>query len=139
MESVKNGNLIFLRFDNGEDILFELNNFLKRENINSGVFLSGIGMFKNFKIGWFSMQKEKYKTDSYKSPHELISLSGNVSLKDNEIFSHIHVSLAGEDKKIIGGHLFYAEVCNTVELFINTLDIQLYRKKGNTFSPLYFK
>lgn len=139
MESIKNGNLIFLRFDNGEDFLLELNDYLARENINSGVFLSGIGMFKNFKIGWFNTQKEKYQTDSFKFPHELISLSGNISIKDNEIFSHIHVSLAGEDKRIIGGHLFNAEVCNTVELFINVSEIQLYRKKGKTFRPLSFK
>ncbi len=138
MESKKDGDLIFLRFDDNENFLKELEIFLESEKLFSGVFLSGVGMFKNFKIGWFSSIKEKYMLDSFKTPHELVSLSGNISLKDEKVFSHIHVSLAGEDKKIIGGHLFEAYVCNTVELFIKKINFNLYRKQRNGFRPLVF-
>jgi hypothetical protein len=138
MESKKDGDLIFLRFDNNENFLKELGIFLESEKLFSGVFLSGVGMFKNFKIGWFSSIKEKYMSDSFKTPHELVSLSGNISLKDEKAFSHIHVSLAGEDKKIIGGHLFEAYVCNTVELFIKKTNFDLYRKQRSGFRPLIF-
>ena len=39
MESKKNGNVIFLRFDNGDDFLLKLNDYLTKESINSGIFL----------------------------------------------------------------------------------------------------
>jgi len=36
---------------------------------------------------------------------EILSLTGNISQKDGEIFPHLHVVLSGKDAKAIGGHL----------------------------------
>ena len=68
---------------------------LKKENIVSAVVLSGIGMLKDFEIGYFNTETKQYETALFEKPCELISLSGNITLKDNEIFPHLHVSLQG--------------------------------------------
>ncbi|QTA37761.1 DUF296 domain-containing protein [Thermosipho ferrireducens] len=96
-------------------------------------------MMREFNLGWFNVNTKEYEKDFFKEPYELLTMSGNISLKDNGIFPHIHVSFSGYDKKVIGGHLFSGTVCNTVELFIEKLNIELYRKQGEYFRPLIFK
>jgi hypothetical protein len=91
-------------------------------------------------IGWFNLDTSGYEHSTYSEPHEVLSLSGNVSLKDGKPFVHIHTSLAGRDNRVIGGHLFSGIVCNTVELFIlESKSINLIRQKGDTFRPLGIK
>ena len=43
------------------------------------------------------------------------------------------------DKNVIGGHLFKAKVCNTIELFIKVINIKLIREKGEFFRPLSWR
>lgn len=96
-------------------------------------------MLKEFEIGYFNINKKQYEKEYFDEPYELLSLAGNISVKDNEIFPHLHASLAGADKNVIGGHLFKAKVCNTVELFIKIVQIELIREKGEFFRPLNWR
>ncbi|MDI3472700.1 MAG: uncharacterized protein PWQ20_1054 [Thermotogaceae bacterium] len=112
--------ILFIRMDDGEDFFEKLLEVLKEHSISSAVILSGIGMLRNFEIGWFS--GEKYEKEFVKFPSELLSMSGNISLKDSDIFPHIHVVLSDPNKKAFGGHLFSGTVNNTVEMFIMNLE-----------------
>jgi hypothetical protein len=116
-----------------ESLHFKLN----EARLNSGIVISGIGMLKNVTIGWFNLDTSEYEDTTYPEPYEVLSLSGNISLKDGSPFAHVHVSLAGRDNKVIGGHLFSGTVCNTIELFIlESKSLELIRQKGDTFRPL---
>ncbi len=130
------GEFLFIRMDDGEDFYETLYSILKKERISSGIVINAIGMLKDFEIGWFNVEKMEYEKEKISVPHELVSTNGNISDKDGEPFAHLHVALAGPARNIVGGHLFSATVCNTVEMFIKKLDIELYRKEGKTFRPL---
>ena len=130
------GDILFIRMDHGEDFYETLNGVLKELGMKSAVVLNGIGMLKEFEIGWFNMDRKEYEREYISVPHELVSMTGNVSDRDGEPFAHLHVALAGPSRSIVGGHLFKATVCNTVEMFIKKLDMPLYRTPGDTFRAL---
>ena len=131
--------MLFLRIDNNEDFFDILLKVSEKENITSAIILSGIGMLKDFEIGYFNIEKKQYEIAFFEVPYELLSLTGNISLKDDKIFPHLHVALAGSDKNVIGGHLFKARVCNTVELFIKIIQFELIREKREFFRPLNWR
>lgn len=115
---MKEENLIFVRFDTNDDFFESLYSVVEKYSINAGVILSGMGMLKDFEIGWFNVEKDMYEKIKMDTPHELVALTGNIAKKDGKPFAHIHVALAGPDKKLVGGHLFGAKVNITNEIFI---------------------
>ncbi|MEA3508213.1 MAG: PPC domain-containing DNA-binding protein [Synergistota bacterium] len=108
---------IALRFDDGADLLPSLKDALACRDVTSAVALSGIGMLRNFEIGWHS--PDGYLKQVFEEPHELLSFSGTVNRKpDGTVFMHPHVCLSGVDYAARGGRLFRAEVHNTFELVL---------------------
>jgi len=137
---LKEGNWIFIRMDDGEDFYKTLYKILKIYNIESGLIVGATGMLKNFKIGWFNDETHLYEVEEIETPHELLSLNGNISLKDEEIFAHIHASLGTPDRKAVGGHLFEALIYNTVEMAVWKFNhILLEREKKEGFRPIIGK
>lgn len=68
---------------------------------------------------------------------EILSLQGNVSIKEGEPFVHLHVSLADESFSAVGGHLFEGTVSMTIELVIIELNSSFVRTPtGGTFWKL---
>lgn len=129
-----------MRFDDGDSFVEALNFKLSEMGVNSGIVISGVGMLKKVTLGWFNLDTSGYEHSTYSEPHEVLSLSGNVSSKDGNPFAHIHVSLAGRDNRVIGGHLFSGTVCNTIELFLlESKALKLKRQQGDTFRPLGYK
>jgi len=112
--------LLFVRMDDGEDFYENLLKVLKEYKIESGIILSGIGMLRNFEIGWFN--GEVYEKEFVRFPCELLALNGNISIKNSEFFPHIHAVFSDPNKKAFGGHLFSGIVNNTVEMFIKKIE-----------------
>ena len=50
----------------------------------------------------------------------MVSLLGNISLKDGEPFAHIHVALGDPEGRVYGGHLISGEVF-VAEVFVQEL------------------
>ncbi|WP_456468492.1 PPC domain-containing DNA-binding protein [Archaeoglobus sp.] len=113
------GRCIFLRLDYGKDLLEQLSEFLEMEGIEAA-HISGIGAVRNAEIGYYDQKMREYVKRRVEGGLEILSLSGNVSLKDGKPFPHIHAVL-DRDSEIYAGHLFAAEVF-ACELFIASLD-----------------
>lgn len=132
--------VVFFRFEDGEDFIHTLVQTLKENNLDSLVVISGIGMLKDFEIGWYNLSKRQYEKEMISVPHELIHISGNVSLKSDFPFPHLHVALAGPSRSAVGGHLLGGTVCNTTELFaVRTGDLKLFRDASGAATPLEFR
>lgn len=56
---------------------------------------------------------------------EILSLKGNISIKDGEPFLHLHIVLSKEDFTCIGGHLYEAEVF--------AFEFEIVEFEGNSF------
>jgi predicted DNA-binding protein with PD1-like motif len=71
-------------------------------------------------IGSFDPQTRISLRHHEKRQAEVLSLTGNLALDDNEPFFHVHVALGRRDGSARGGHLFAATVRPTVELVLTT-------------------
>ncbi|MDI3475105.1 MAG: uncharacterized protein PWQ95_833 [Thermococcaceae archaeon] len=118
MEFSSGRNFMF-RVPEGVELVGYLTDFAERHGISTGV-LSGIGTLKNPRIGYFLEEEKKYKVMKLTGTYELVSLSGNISIREGKPFIHLHVSLGGPDGKLYGGHLVEGEVF-VAEVFIQEL------------------
>jgi len=118
MKFSRGRNFLF-RIPEGKEFLSAVNEFAKKHNVLIGT-ISAIGTLKNPKIGYFEEEKGQYKVIELEGTYELVSALGNISIKDDEPFAHIHVSLGDKDGKLFGGHLIEGEVF-VAEVYIQEL------------------
>lgn len=113
------GRTFLFRVPEGEELLKYLTGFAKKNNVLIGT-VGAIGSLRNPKIGYFDETAGEYRIINLTGTYELVSLSGNISLKDGEPFAHIHVALGDSDGSLYGGHLVEGEVF-VAEVFIQEL------------------
>ncbi len=126
------GKKFMFRVPEGEEIVEFLTRFLVSQDIRAGIIL-GVGSLEDPEVGYFDREKKEYITKTLKGTYELVTLIGNVSIKNGKPFLHVHVSLGDREGKLYGGHLIRAKVF-VAEIFIEELDEKLERRK---FGSLY--
>ena len=109
------------RIDNGKDLLSEINSFLTKHNIKAGK-IEGIGAIQKGNLGYYNQENKEYQTIVINSPMEIVSLLGNISLKQGKVFSHCHISLADGHGNVKGGHLMEGCVVFAFEFIITVFD-----------------
>ena len=112
------GRIVVMRLAPGCDLKKSLEEIAKSENLQSGLVLSGAASLSQvtlrnvrlFPDEFPIMDRNRIYTPK-KEPLELLSLSGNISRKDDEVHVHCHVTVSSglDDGKAYGGHL--AEDC----------------------------
>ena len=126
-------NIIVLKLDDGEDLLRSVEMSLKKMDVRSGVFLTGIGMIKEFELGYFD--NGEYRLKQFKAPHELVSLMGSVAYArqdPDQMLLHIHCTVSDSDLNVWGGHLYHARVNVINEITILRLNkLELTRIKND--------
>lgn len=95
------GRVIFARLSEDEDILEAILHVAKTNHISAGVFLL-IGTLKKAKVGFF--RGGKYETIGKDEPLEIVSCTGNISIKENEPFVHAQIAVSNEKGEVFGGH-----------------------------------
>jgi hypothetical protein len=116
-----------LVFHTGQEIMKGLLAFAKKHKLVAG-HLTGIGAVSDTVIGYFDPEKKAYLRNREKGQAEVLSLTGNLALYDNEPFFHVHVALGLRDGSGCGGHLFETTVRPTVELVLTTYPKSVRRK-----------
>ena len=122
-----------------DDLLGGVTSICRTNKIYSG-HISVIGAVKNAKLGFYDQSKKAYTgCVVLKRKLEICSMSGNISLKDGEIFVHAHVVLADHSGKTFGGHLMPGAKVFAAEYFILELSgKKLHRVKDpSTGLPLW--
>ncbi len=114
-------------FRSGQEVMKGLLAFAKKHKLVAGQ-LTGIGAISDAVLGYFDPKKKTYLRNHEKGQAELLSLTGNLAVYDNEPFFHIHVALGLRDGSARGGHLFEATVRPTVELVLTTYSKPVQRK-----------
>ena len=98
------GRVAMARLVQGSDLLADVNNLAAQAGFNAAK-VQFIGAVRKAAIQVLDQAKKEYVTLDLPGPLEIVSGSGNVSLKDGKPFAHIHVALAGLDGKCFGGHV----------------------------------
>ncbi len=113
------GRSFLFRVPEGGELLSFINRFAEAKGIKTGT-VNAIGSLKNPKIGYFDEGAGEYRVIELTGTYELVSLMGNISIKDGKPFAHIHVALGDSEGKLWGGHLSEGEVF-VAEVFIQEL------------------
>lgn len=124
------------RLNKGDDIIDALTSYLKQRDIKSGV-ISGIGAVSAARLGYFNAQTKQYEEKDFAENMEVISLKGNISLKDNQIFPHIHAIFSRVDFSTVGGHLFGGTIVYAFEFEIIAFDGQPFIREFDSDTGLF--
>lgn len=105
----------------GENLVSTLTEFAKEKDISNAVF-RGIGAVESLTCGYYDLQEKEYHFHDYEQMLEVVSMIGNVMLKDDEPFIHVHGVFTDETNNAFGGHVKEMTVGVTLEVYLETLD-----------------
>lgn len=117
MQYVREGERFQLRFLSGEAFPGPLIEFLGREQIGYAA-LTGLGAVRGVTVSYWNSETQAYEQHEIDEQMEVVSLVGNVTLRDDAPFIHAHVSLGRSDLSVIGGHVNQLVVHPTLEVWL---------------------
>jgi uncharacterized protein len=115
-------------FDTGDEVKEGLL-ALAREKRLAGSQFTAIGAFSDVVLGYFDWQSKQYKKIPVREQVEVLSLIGDIALKENgDPEAHAHVVVGRADGSTMGGHLMEAHVRPTLEVILVESPRHLLRK-----------
>lgn len=116
-----------LIFDKGDEFVRELTSFAV-ENRLAGSHFTAIGAFCDATLGFFNRDKKEYEKIPIFDQMEVLSLVGDIALKDGAPQVHAHVVVGKSDGTAHGGHILEAHVWPTLEVVLTESPKHLRRK-----------
>lgn len=89
---------------------------------------TAIGAFSRVVLGYFDWEKKEYRGIPLDEQVEVVSLLGDIALKDGEPSLHTHVTVAKSDGTAWGGHLLSGTVRPTLEVILRESPASLVRR-----------
>ena len=127
MKYRKVGEKIFVSLQTGDSINKSLTEISVKENI-SNAWINGIGAIDSVEVGYMDVVNKKYQKRNFNDNYELISLIGNITIKDGVPFVHTHITFSDTEYKVFGGHLFDAKITATGEIILTVADSKIDRQ-----------
>ncbi|HZB86899.1 MAG TPA: PPC domain-containing DNA-binding protein [Gaiellaceae bacterium] len=106
-----------LVFQTGDEVVSTLEAFAREHEITAARF-TAIGAFSEATLGYFDWERKEYEEIPLAEQVEVLTLAGDVALKDGKPSVHAHVVLGKRDATAHGGHLLEARVRPTLELVL---------------------
>jgi predicted DNA-binding protein with PD1-like motif len=105
-----------------------LQEFAKKQGL-AGSSFKAIGALSYAKLGWFNWETKKYDPACVLNEQvEVLSLIGDIALRDGEPQVHAHMVVGRSDGTAHGGHLLEARVRPTCELILTESPIHLQKR-----------
>lgn len=115
--TLKPGRKIMGRLAKGDDLLLGLEKCAQDLGITLGE-VQAIGAVTQARVGYYDQFARKYMFLTFPEPQEILSLVGNISIKDNQPFVHAHLTLADQGGRAFGGHLAEGALVFACEFWI---------------------
>lgn len=113
--------------DSGDEVMKNISAFAKQQKLHASQF-NAIGAFSNVTLGYFDFSIKDYKKIEINEQVEVLNISGDISLYENEYKIHAHVVVGKSDGTAHGGHLKKAIVHPTLEIILNESPAYLQRE-----------
>lgn len=122
LKQFERGRTFVTKLDYQADLLEELNKICQHEYIKAG-YIQVIGAISSLKYGFFDQDEKEYtyNTYAYDESMEIVSCSGNVSVKDGKPFCHMHIVASDKKGKCVGGHLVAGTSVYAAEVVIQEI------------------
>lgn len=105
-------------FETGDELAAGLLQFAKEQKLSAASF-KAIGALSSVRLEWLSWESKPYEPSvTLDEQVELLSLIGDVALKDGQPVVHAHAVVGRKDGTAHGGHLLEAHVRPTCEVVL---------------------
>ena len=108
---------LLLRLPTDADLLAALTTACAEASIRRGA-VQVIGALRRAVTGYYHQDAKRYDRHLLDEPLEILAGLGNVSLKDNAPFVHLHLTLGRADGSCLGGHAMEGCVIFAAEALI---------------------
>jgi predicted DNA-binding protein with PD1-like motif len=127
--TVTPGRKVIGRLAKGDDLLAALDGLAREHNITLGE-VRAIGAVSQARVGFYNQTERKYYYLDLAQPLEILSLTGNISIKDGKPMVHAHITLSDHQGRAFGGHLAEGTLAFACEFAIQeqVSDITLVRQ-----------
>lgn len=134
-QELRLGRCLIARLDHGMDIVSQITDLSKNEEIGAAL-LGAVGALMQAELAYYDQTSHKYHKIAIDKPVELVSCSGNISIRDDQPFVHAHASLADSEGRVWGGHMIGGKVF-AAEIFIQELLGEPLKRKYDSITGLY--
>src|SRR5687768_1186111 len=115
-------------FETGDEAMSGLLSFAKEYGIDTAQ-LTAIGALSKAIFGYFDWERKDYvRLPAMEEQLEVLSLAGNIALRDGDPMVHAHIVIGTMDGTAHGGHLFEAVVRPTLEVVVTEAPEHLRRR-----------
>jgi len=134
---------IAFRISADGDLMDNIKSVALNNGIVSGMVLMMIGTLKKARIAWYNTEKREFEVTEYDGGLELTAGSGSISMENDVLVPHIHITIADKENKAFGGHLFEGTVVKeyvegTMVHFKDIFSRRIYDEEAGA-SPLNFQ
>ena len=110
------------RLTPGQDLFDSIQAFVMEKHVQAGCILSGVGSLQHAAI----RLADRDHNSEFDGPFEIVSLIGTLSIHG----SHLHISIADEEGRTIGGHFESGcKIYTTAEIVIAAFDDVVYKRE----------
>lgn len=117
MRTLDCGGAHLVRLDPGDEVCAALEAFAAEAGIGLAR-VEGIGAADRAAILYFHVLEKRYEPLELDEDVELVSVSGNICVRDGRPFAHLHAALGRADFSVVAGHLKSARISVTGEFFV---------------------
>ena len=121
------GKVYVVIFETGDEAVSGLCAFA-REHKLADAHITAIGAFERVTVAYFDWQSKTYEHIPIAQQVEVLSLIGDIALKDGEPALHAHVVVSKRDGSAHGGHLIEGHARPTLEVVIQESPVHLRRE-----------
>ena len=132
---IKSRGVLTGRLSHGGDLLDEITDICRRENVQLGWF-EALGAVKKARLAFYNQETHDYELFVLDQPLEITKLVGNVSLKDGDPFVHAHMTLADKAGNTYGGHLASGTIVFACEFMLEIFEGPALRREFDEVTGL---
>ncbi|MBL8030787.1 MAG: DUF296 domain-containing protein [Candidatus Doudnabacteria bacterium] len=115
------------RFDRGEDVLAELQNWAAQERVEAAS-LSAIGASQKVVLAYYDLATKEYQNHEITENLEVVGVTGNLAMFDGVPVIHMHGTFSRADLSVLAGHIKQLIVSATCEVVLRVLPGTLRRQ-----------
>lgn len=106
-------------FKKGQFVVEQITRHCKDKGIMNASF-TGLGAVDYIECGYYNLAQQNYAFTTYDALCEVVSMTGNVMLRDEQPFVHLHAVFTDTKNNAFGGHVQEMRVGATLEVVMHT-------------------
>jgi len=106
-----------VKMNTGEELRDKLEKFCIENNIKTA-WINALGSSEELELAYYNISNKEYETKIFNERLEIVSVVGNIALKDGKPFTHIHGTFSRPSMEVIGGHINKCVISATCEVAI---------------------